>query len=166
MRRNASATAQGHVVVRLGPFVVAWRQLVTSSEPTHLPTILRMCPRHLALPTLREMAQLVFDRVEIVNRNGVPVEERPRQAFKVGEREYTPWDVADLLMHGAVFHSKDRAKKALLATVDPGTRTMLEYIFRQYVADITVLMDLTRLILVKAKEKDALSDEPIRSPEP
>jgi hypothetical protein len=49
--------------------------------------------------------------------------------------------------------------------MDEWTRVTLEYIFREYVVDITVDMDLTRRILLKAKENDALSDDPIVLPE-
>jgi hypothetical protein len=140
-------------------FVTAWRQLVMRNEPTHLPTLLGLCADHLTHPKLRELAKLVETGVDAVNRNEYLG--RPRQTFAAGEREYTPWEVADLVMHGSVFHKRDRAKRKILREVDPWMLTMLEHIFRQYILDITEAMDSTRLFLRKAKEKDALSDEPI-----
>ena len=141
-------------------FVVAWRQLVTRAEPTHLRTVLALCTDHLTDPELRGRARFVLDRVDQVNRNDLPTE-RPRFALLAGEREYSPWEVADLLMHGAVFHRRDRTKKAILDVMPPAWRSFLEFIFRMYIVDITQAMDVTRWILLKAKEGNALSDAPI-----
>jgi hypothetical protein len=140
-------------------FVTAWRQLVMRDEPTHLPTLLALCADHLDHPKLRELAKLVEAQVQAVNRNDFL--NRPRHAFSAGTHEYSPWEVADLVMHGSVFHARDRAKRKILREVEPWMLTTIEYIFRQYILDISEAMNLTRLILLKAQEKDALSDDPL-----
>jgi hypothetical protein len=140
-------------------FLAAWRQLVMRNEPTHRPTLLALCADHLRHPTLRELAKVVETHVDAVNRNEFLG--RPRFTFAHGEHEYTPWEVADLVMHGSVFHKKDRAKRKVLREVDGWMLTTLDHIFRQYVLAISDAMDSTRLILRKAKEKDALSDDPV-----
>ena len=150
----------------LQSFLTAWRQLVTRSEPTHLPTILERSTTHLRHPKLRELAGLVRDRLDQVNRNAVLVEERPRPALTQGEgeqeHEFSPWEVADLFMHGEVFHRKDRAKRKVLEDwTQLGFRPVAEWVFRQYLVDVTEAMANARLILLKAKEKDALSNDPI-----
>lgn len=145
-------------------FIASWRLLVMRSEPTHLATVLDLCTRHLAHPKLRELAKQVADHLGAVNRNEIPVEMRPRLAFEVGGREYLPWDVADLITHGGVFHRRDRGKRAILEVLDPGARAMIEWIFRWYTVDVLESMDLTRLILLKASGMDALSNDPIETP--
>jgi len=153
----------------LRSFVTAWRQLVMKDEPTHLPTLLALCSTHLAHPNLRELAVTLKDRVDLINRNEIGIEERPRAALTRGaatdQREFTPWEIADLIMHGEIFHRRDRAKKKILDDMEAsGFRLVADLIFRQYIVDIVEAMDLTRLILLKAKEKAAISDEEVGLP--
>src|SRR6266542_510848 len=94
----------------LRSFLAAWRQLVTRKEPAHLHTILALCAHHLTHPTLRELAKKVEHRLDQVHRNRVDELQRPTFTFTHGDKEYSPWD-ADLFMHGAVFHGRDRTKR-------------------------------------------------------
>jgi hypothetical protein len=155
----------------LESFLTKWRQLVTRREPAHLPSLLGEATTHLTHPKLRELAGQVKDRLDQVNRNEIPVEVRPRPAIshstvgpdgRVIEREYTPWELADIFMHGEVFHGHDREKMKTLRELETsGLREVAEWIFRQYIVDVVEAMDLTRLILNKAKEKSAVSDDPM-----
>jgi len=154
----------------LESFLTKWRQLVTRKEPAHLPSLLSDATTHLTHPRLRELAGQVKDRLELVNRNEIPIEVRPRPAIShrtldadgaLIEQEYTPWEIADVFMHGEIFHGHDRDKKKTLADLEAsGFREVAEWIFRQYIVDVVEAMDLTRLILNKAKDKNAVSDEP------
>jgi hypothetical protein len=138
-------------------FIAAWRQLVMRQEPTHLVTLLSLCSSHLTLPKLRELAALVAAHVDVVNRGGEPG--GFRLSIAAGEHEYTPWEVADLVMHGSVFHRKDRAKRKILEDLQAlGMLPTIDFIFRKYVIDTVEAMDSTRLLLLKAREWDALSD--------
>lgn len=97
--------------------------------------------------------------VDALNRNE-PVHGY-RTTFAIGEHEYWPRDVADLVMHGSIFHRKDRGKTKILQDVDPWMPTMIELIFKSYVVDITEAADLTRLVLLKEQGKSAISDDAI-----
>jgi hypothetical protein len=141
-------------------FVAAWRQLVTRSEPTHLPTLLRLCANHLTHRTLRDLASQLLAHVDAANDNE-NVTDGFRMSLWAGEHQYTPWEVADLIMHGSILHSRDRAKRKILRELDPWMLISAEHIFRRYVVGVTEAMGLARLILAKAKEKAAISDEPI-----
>lgn len=136
-------------------FIVAWRQFVMRDEPVHLRTVLDLCPRHLTRPELQALAVQLRERLELINTNqGSPI----RFAFSVGGHEYTRWEVADLFMHGLIFHQRERAKADLLSSVDAGTRAMLELQFREYVAAISELVGLTSLVLHKAVERGWIGD--------
>ena len=155
----------------LEAFLISWRQLITRKEPAHLPRLLDLATTHLKHAKLRELAGQVRDQLDVVNRNAIPVESRPRQAISRTEQrpdgseiehELTPWDVTDIFLQGEIFHGNNRERKQQLNAIEAsGFREVAEWIFRQYIVDIVELMGLTRLILQKAKEKEAISNDPV-----
>jgi hypothetical protein len=158
----------------LGAFLISWRQLITRKEPSHLPRLLDLATTHLKHEKLRELAGQVRDQLDLVNRNAIPVESRPRPAISGTEQrpdgsqvdhELTPWDVADIFLQCEIFHGNNRERKQQLKDIEAsGFREVAEWIFRQYIVDIVELMGLTRLILQKAEEKHAISNEPLEQP--
>ena len=106
-------------------------------------------------------ANLSKAHLDKVHRNNVEELQRPTFTFAWNEKVYSPWDVADLFMHGAVFHGADREKRTILEAVAPAHLLQLEHSFRIYIVDILETMDNTRRILLKAKELSAISDAPV-----
>jgi hypothetical protein len=155
----------------LGAFLISWRQLITRKEPAHLSRLLELAMTHLKYEKLRELAAQVRDHLDLVNRNAIPIESRPRSAISRTEQrpdgtkvdeELTPWEIADIFLQGEIFHGNNRERKQqLIALEASGFREVAEWIFRQYIVDIVELMGLTRLILQKAQDKDAISDEAV-----
>jgi hypothetical protein len=149
----------------LRSFITEWRQLVMRDEPTHLRTILALAAHHLTIERLRDLSELVGAALGRINSNEGHDSfhltfSGPKQGHPDGA-EYTPWEVADLVMHGLLLHRKDRQKRDVLAGLDPGFQPVIDFIFRQYIIDIVQVMDSTRMILAKAVEKDAVSDVPV-----
>ena len=103
-------------------------------EPTHLRTLLALGSHHLKIEVLRELCELVGSGLSRINSNdahgGFRLAGTAPRPPDLGQHEYSPWEVADLVMHGAVFHRKDRFKRELLASLDEGSRAMLDLSFR------------------------------------
>lgn len=141
-------------------FLTAWRQLVMRNEATHLPTILELCATHLTHPVLRDLAATVAGRLAQVNGNDTGELHRMTFTFTYGSKVYSPWELADLFMHGAIFH-RDRAKRAVLESLPPDVLAQIEWAFRLYVDDVLGVLSLARAVLAKAVEKGYVSDQPI-----
>lgn len=138
----------------LRSYLTGFRQLISNDDPVFLPLILRLLPRHVDDPELRDRLGRALDSWKAAQ--GMPSAFAPLVMGPYASGRET----ARLYMNGGVFHS-DPELSDVWDAIGEDQQRFVEHAFRQYEGMVRIVFIELKRVIEAEREGGHLRDEPL-----